>query len=126
MPYTLLISLGISVLLLLLSLLFRLAGKLRLTLPLIYFLLTATILNKWAAAHETFAFAILYLLLAFSIISWLFSLKNAIRDRRYYKAIEEDMSWQIKRARKNGIPMDSVYFDSDGNMRYKDTNEVVE
>lgn len=126
MPYTLLISLGISVLLLLLSLLFRLAGKLRLTLPLIYFLLTATVLNKWAVAHEPLAFAILYALLAFSVLSWLFSLRNALRDRRYYKAIEEDMSWQIKRARKNGIPMDSVYFDSDGNMRYKDTNEVVE
>lgn len=126
MPYTLMISLGIPILLLILSLLFRLAGKLRLTLPLLYFLLTATFLNKWAAAHETLAFAILYLLLVFSIISWLFSLKNALRDRRYYKAMEEDMSWQIDRARKNGIPMDSVYFDSTGNMRYKDTNEIVE
>ena len=126
MPYTLMISLGIPILLLILSLLFRLAGKLRLTLPLLYFLLTATFLNKWAAAHETLAFAILYLLLAFSIISWLFSLKNALRDRRYYKSMEEDMSWQIDRARKNGIPMDSVYFDSTGNMRYKDTNEIVE
>ena len=126
MPYTLMISLGIPILLLILSLLFRLAGKLRLTLPLLYFLLTATFLNKWAAAHETLAFAILYLLLAFSIISWLFSLKNALRDRRYYKAMEEDMSWQIKRARNNGIAMDTVYFDSTGNMRYKDTNEVVD
>ena len=61
-----------------------------------------------------------------SIISWLFSLRNAIRDRRYYKALEEDMSWQIKRARNNGIAMDTVYFDSTGNMRYKDTNEVVD
>lgn len=126
MTYTLMISLGISILLLLLSLLFRLAGKLRLTLPLLYFLLTATLLNKWAAAHETLAFAILYLLLAFSVISWLLSLKNAIRDRNYYKAIEEDMSWQIDRARKNGIPMDAVYFDSTGNMRYKNTDEIVE
>ena len=124
MPYT--ISIGISVILLLLSLIFRLAGKLRLTLPLIYFLMTATVLNPWAAAHETLAFAILYVLLAFSVISWLLSLKNAIRDRNYYKAVEEDMSWQIQRARKNGIAMDSVYFDSKGNMRYKDTDEVVE
>lgn len=75
MPYT--ISIGISVILLFLSLIFRLAGKLRLTLPLVYFLLTATVLNPWAAAHETLAFAILYVLLAFSVISWLLSLKNA-------------------------------------------------
>ena len=126
MPYTVFISLGISVVLLFLSLIFRLAGKLRLTLPLLYFLLTATVLNPWAAAHETLAFAILYGLLALPVISWLFSLRNAIRDRRYYKALEEDMSWQIKRARNNGIAMDTVYFDSTGNMRYKDTNEVVD
>lgn len=123
MPYTVFISLGISVVLLFLSLIFRLAGKLRLTLPLLYFLLTATVLNPWAAAHETLAFAIG--LLALSVISWLFSLRNAIHDRRY-KALEEDMSWQVKRARKNGIAMDTVYFDSTGNMRYKDTNEVVD
>ena len=101
-------------------------GKLRLTLPLVYFLLTATVLNPWAAAHETPAFAILYVLLAFSVISWLLSLKNAIRDRNYYKAVEEDMSWQIQQARERGIPFDSVYFDSQGNMRYKDTDDIVE
>ena len=126
MTYTVFTSLGISVVLLFLSLIFRLAGKLRLTLPLLYFLLTATVLNPWAAAHERLAFTILYVLLAFSVISWLLSLKNAIRDRKYYKALEEDMSWQIKRARNNGIAMDTVYFDSTGTMRYKDTNEVVD
>lgn len=36
------------------------------------------------------------------------------------------MSWQIQRARKNGIAMDSVYFDGKGNMRYKDTDDIVE
>src|SRR5699024_11413368 len=60
--------------------LFRLAGKFRLTLPLLYFLLTATVLNPWAAAHETLAFAILFCLLALSVISWLFSLRNALRE----------------------------------------------
>ena len=94
--------------------------------PVGYFLLTATVLNPWAAAHETLAFAILFCLLALSVISWLFSLRNALRDRKYYKALEEDMSWQVRRARNNGISMDSVYFDSAGNMRYKDTKEIVD
>lgn len=125
MPYTVFISLAISAVLLFLSLIFRLAGKLRLTLPLLYFLLTSTVLNPWASAHETLAFAILYGLLALSAISWLFSLRNDIHDRKYYKALEEDMSWQVRRARNNKIAMDTVYFDSTGNMRYKDTNEVV-
>ena len=126
MPYTVFIFLGISAFLLILSLLFRLAGKLRLTLPLLYFLLTATVLNPWAVAHETLALAILFCLLAFSVISWLFSFKNAIHDRKYYKALEEDINWQVKRARDNGISMDSVYFDSAGNMRYKNTKEIVD
>ena len=50
------------------------------------------VLNPWAAAHETLALAILFCLLAFSVISWLFSFKNAIHDRKYYKALEEDIT----------------------------------
>ena len=126
MPASALISLAIVVVLLILSLLFKLAGKLRLTLPLIYFLLTATFLNRWAAAHETLAFAILYGLLILCVISWLFSLKNSLQERRYYKAMEDDVSWQIQRARKKGISLDTVYFDSSGNMRHKNTNEIVD
>lgn len=126
MPYIALFSLSITILLMLLSLFFRIAGKLRLTLPLIYFLLVATVLNRWAASHETVAFAIFYGLLAFSIISWIFSLKNFIQDKRYYKAMQEDMSWQIAKAREKGIPLNSVYFDNDGNMRYNDTNELID
>lgn len=40
--------------------------------------------------------------------------------------MKDDMSWQIERAKKKGVPLDSVYFDSDGNMRYQDTHEIVE
>ena len=59
-------------------------------------------------------------------MSWLFSLKNFIQEKRYYKAMKDDMCWQIERAKKKGVPLDSVYFDSDGNMRYQDTHEIVE
>ena len=119
-------SLLISVILLLLSILFKLAGKLRLSLPLLYFLLISTIFNKQAASHEPIALAILFILLAFSIISWLISLKNHIQDKRHLKAMEEDIVWQIERARKNGIQLDSVHFDGEGNMRYNNTNDIVE
>ena len=86
----------------------------------------ATVLNPWAAAHEKLALGILFVLIALSVISWLFALKNYLSDRSYYKALEEDMSWQIQQARERGIPFDSVYFDSQGNMRYNDTDEIVE
>lgn len=126
MPLGPMISLSVTLILLVLSFLFKVAGKLRLTLPLVYFLLVSSVLNRWAASHETLAFAILYILIAFSVISWLFALKDKWQERRYYKAMEEDMAWQIARARERGIPFDSVYFDSDGNMRCHDTNEIVE
>lgn len=126
MPLGLMLSLSVTLILLVLSFLFKVAGKLRLTLPLIYFLLVSSILNKWAASHESLAFAILYILIAVSVISWLFALKDKLQERRYYRAIEEDMAWQIKRAKERGILSDSVYFDSDGNLRYNDTKEIVE
>ena len=126
MTYVLFLSLVLTILLMILSLLFKIAGKLRLTLPLVYFLLIVTVLNPWAAAHEKLALGILFGLIALSVISWLFALKNYLSDRSYYKAIEKDMSWQIQRAREWGIPLDTVYFDSQGNMRYKDTDDIVE
>ena len=63
MPITVMISLVVTVALFLISLLFRIAARLNLTLPLLYFLAVSTILNPWAATHEKLAFAILYLLI---------------------------------------------------------------
>lgn len=126
MAYTAMISLGFTVVLLLLSLIFKIAGKLRLTLPILYFLLTATVLNRWAAAHEQLALGILFALVALSVISWLFSLRSYLQERRYYKAMNDDISWQIQRAKQRGIPLNQVHFDSQGNMRYNDTDEIVE
>lgn len=63
MPITVMISLVVTVALFLISLLFRIAARLNLTLPLLYFLAVSTILNPWAASHEKLAFAVLYLLI---------------------------------------------------------------
>lgn len=126
MPLGLILSLSITLLLFVLSFLFRIAGKLRLTLPLVYFLLVSSVLNKWAASHEPLAIAILYLLVTLSVISWLFTLKKKWQEHRYYKAMKEDMAWQINRAKEKGISTNSVHFDTDGNLRYNTTNEIVE
>ena len=56
MPITVMISLAVTVALFLISLLFRIAARLNLTLPLLYFLAVSTILNPWAASHEKLAF----------------------------------------------------------------------
>ena len=120
------ISLVVTVALFLISLLFRIAAKLNLTLPLLYFLAVSTILNPWAASHEKLAFAILYLLTAFSVLSWITALRRKWQERQYYKALEEDMAFQINRARQRGIPLDSVHFDSQGNMRYNNSGDIIE
>ena len=125
MPITVMISLVVTVALFLISLLFRIAARLNLTLPLLYFLAVSTILNPWAATHEKLAFAILYLLTAFSVLSWIFALRRKWQEHQYYKAMKDDIFFQISRARQRGIPLDSVHFDSQGNMRYNNSNNVV-
>ena len=126
MPITVMISLIVTVALFLISLLFRIAARLNLTLPLLYFLAVSTILNPWAASHEKLAFAIFYLLTAFSVLSWISALRCKWQEHQYYKAMKDDMSFQISRARQRGIPLDSVHFDSHGNMRYNNSNNIVE
>ena len=98
-----LVSLGITCLMLLLSIAFKAAGKLRLTIPLLYFLAISTVLNRWASAHEMLALGILGLLVLITILSWFSSLAEAIKDRRRARAMEEDIAWQIGRARQMGV-----------------------
>ena len=71
-------------------------------------------------------FQIFYLLTAFSVLSWISALRCKWQEHQYYKAMKDDMSFQISRARQRGIPLDSVHFDSQGNMRYNDSKDIVE
>lgn len=119
------LSLGITLVMLLLSVALKAAGKLRLTLPFLYFLAISTVLNRWASAHERLALGILALLILFTVISWFVSLISAIKNRRYSRALEEDVAWQIDTARKRGISMSDVYLDGRGDLRYaKDDTSV--
>ena len=98
MPITVMISLVVTVALFLISLLFRIAARLNLTLPLLYFLAVSTILNPWAATHEKLAFAILYLLTAFSVLSWIFALRRKWQEQSYERRyVLPDFSCQTKR-----------------------------
>lgn len=119
------LSLSITFGILLLSVLFKIAGKLRLTLSLLYLLLTATVLNKWAASHEILAFIILFALIGLSVFRWIRALHNNQKEKRYIKTIQEDILWQTEHAKQMHIPFDSVHFDSQGNMRYNTNNELV-
>ena len=108
-----------------LSILFKIAWKIRLTLPLLYLFLTATVLNKWASSHEILAFIILFALVGLSVFRWIRYIFKNQNEKKYYNAVNEDIRWQTERARQLGIPLDSVHFDSHGNMRYNINNELV-
>lgn len=125
MPVAALISICLTAGLFILSLIFKVAGKLRLTLPIVCFLLFATVLNKWAGEHETLAFVILFALLGLTVLSWIVSLAKAIRRKREKKYFEDDAAWQIRRAREMGIPFDNIRFNEHGDLLDPRTGEPV-
>lgn len=125
MPVAALISLSLTVGLFILSLVFKVAGKLRLTLPVVCFLLFATVLNPWAAVHEMLAYNIFFALLGLTVLSWIVSLRKAIRRRRDSKFLEDDAAWQIRRAREMGVPLGSIRFNAQGDLLDPRTGEPV-
>ena len=125
MPIVAMISLCLTLGLFLFSLIFKVAGKLRLTLPIICFLLFATVLNKWASEHETLSFIILFSLLGLTVLSWIVSLIKKIRRKRDEKYFEDDVAWQIRRAREMGIPLDKVQFNEQGDLLDPRTGKPV-
>lgn len=125
MPIAAVISLCLTAGLLILSFIFKVAGKIRLTVPILCFLLFSTVLNKWAGEHETLAFIILFSLLGLTVLSWIVSLIKAIRRKRDEKYLEDDIAWQIRRAREMGVPLDKIQFNEHGDLLDPRTGEPV-
>lgn len=97
---------------LLLSLLFWIAAKLRLTLPLLYILVMgiSTIFSDFVRRNEKSVLWGMYFLLGLSILSWLCTLAQTVRERRQTRFTEEDIAWQLRRAREQGVGVDTVRF----------------
>ena len=91
---------------LILSILFRLAAVFRLTIPLLYALVVPTILSDWYYAHYTLANVIWYILLAVTVLSWVYSLARKlfpiIGQRRHEKAKEEILIQRVREVGRNG------------------------
>ena len=62
----------------LLSILFRLAAVFRLTIPLLYALVVPPLLSDWYYAHYTLAHVIWCILLAVTVLSWVYSLARKL------------------------------------------------
>lgn len=125
MPIAAVISLCLTAGLFIFSLIFRVAGKLRLTLPILCLLMFSTVLNKWAGEHETLAFIILFSLLGLTMLSWVVSLIKTIRRKRDERYFEDDVEWQIQRAREMGIPLNKVQFNEQGDLLDPRTGKPV-
>ena len=99
---TLIMSLGI----LTLSLLLRLAHKLRLTLPLLYAVLVPTIFRRWYLTHPALSAYLFCALLAVVVASWLVSLwrivSDAIEERTANSAAIQRFAERVRQARANG------------------------
>ena len=54
--------------------------------------------------------------LAVVALSWIVTAVRAIRDRCSEGWAEDDISWQIRRARELGVPLDSISFDGSNNL----------
>ena len=89
-----------------LSILFRLAAVFRLTIPLLYALLTPLLLPDWYQAHTALADGIFFALLGLAVLSWVVSLVKKIRlliDRRREDKFSEALFLQrLREARENG------------------------
>lgn len=112
---------------LLLSLLFWIAAKLRLTLPLLYILVMgiSTIFSDFVRRNEKSVLWGMYFLLGLSILSWLCTLAQTVRERRQTRFTEEDIAWQLRRAREQGVGVDTVRF-SGGMLRDARTGTPID
>ena len=110
----LIVTLGVF----LLSAVFQIAAKLRLTIPVLYILAAgvSTMFTDWVGQHEELILFGLYAQLAVVALSWVVTAVKAIRERNLKSCEEDDIAWQIRRARELGVPLDSVRFDSSNNL----------
>jgi len=112
------VSISFSVIIFTFSLIFKVAGKLRLTLPLIYFLAAtiSTFYTDWTTKNEYKVLLGLYILIGLVALSWMYSLIKKIKSKRSNRFEDDFISWQIQRARELGVPLNSITFDEKNNL----------
>ena len=131
MPIAAIITLSVSAGLMILSLIFKIAGKLRLGIPLLYFLaaVVSTFFTDWTTKNEQLVLIGLYVLIGLVVISWIYSLiktiKQKVDDRKSENALGDYIAWQLEKAEENGIDKSTVTFDASGHMRYSETGEQI-
>lgn len=125
---SMIISISFTILLTVVSLIFKVAGKLRLTLPLLYFLaaIISTFFTDWTSQNEPLVLIGLYILIGLVTLSWIFSLIKTIKNKLdTNEALTDFVQWQLKKARESNIPLDEITLDENGNIYNKTTGEQI-
>ena len=92
--------------LLLLPILFRLALKLRLGIPMLYAVLMLTAFHGWYQAHTALADGIFFALVGLAALSWVVTLLRhfweLLEDWREERALAELLAYRVRQARAAG------------------------
>ena len=90
----------------LLPILFRLALKLRLGIPMLYTLLVLTVFHGWYQAHTALVDGIFFGLVALAALSWVVTLLRRLwgmlEDWREERAMAELLAYRVRQARAAG------------------------
>ena len=90
----------------LLPILFRLALKLRLGVPMLYALLALTVFHGWYQAHTVLADGIFFAMVALTALSWVVTLLrhlwDLLEDWREERAAAELLAYRVRQARAAG------------------------
>lgn len=89
----------------------------------------STFFTDWTTEHRQLVILGLYVVVGLIAISWIVSLVRFIQgkreEKRQEKLFEEDVAWQIQRARELGNPVDSVIIGEDGTVRDAKTGKPI-
>lgn len=92
--------------LMLLPILFRLAVKLRLGIPMLYAVLMLTAFHGWYQAHTALADGIFFALIGLTALSWVVTLLRRLwellEDWREERAMAELLAYRVRQARAAG------------------------
>ena len=96
----------------LLPILFRLALKLRLGIPMLYAVLALTVLHDWTRANPALADGIFFALVTLAALSWVVTLLrrlwDLLEDWREERAMADLLAYRVRQARASGKNFVSV------------------
>lgn len=120
-------GIGATILMGFLSLIFKVGGKLRLTLPIAYLLIAviSTFFTDWTTKNEQYILYGLYILIGLVTLSWIWSLVKKLRSKKQEHYTESDAAWQIRQAQEMSVPLDNVTFDKNGSLIDPRTGQPV-